>query len=159
MEILKGKGAVVTGAASGIGKAIATAFVEAGASVVLCDVNEKGLETVTRELGERAIGRVTDVSDENQVAAALRAARETFGSLDIVVNCAGFGAIAPDRVTGEKWRSVHAVTPARVLRRQACRARLMLEQGRSGVIINISPVQRAQPGEGQVVLCGEGRRR
>ena len=41
MEILKGKGAVVTGAASGFGKAIATAFVEAGASVLLCDVNAK----------------------------------------------------------------------------------------------------------------------
>ena len=65
MEILKGKGAVVTGAASGIGKAIATAFVGAGASVLLCDVNAKGLEIVTRELGERATGRVTDVSDEN----------------------------------------------------------------------------------------------
>ena len=44
MEILKGKGAVVTGAASGIGKAIATAFVEAGASVLLCDANEKGID-------------------------------------------------------------------------------------------------------------------
>ena len=61
MEILKGKGAVVTGAASGIGKAIATAFVEAGASVLLCDVNAKGLDAVARQLGDRAIGRVTDV--------------------------------------------------------------------------------------------------
>jgi NADP-dependent 3-hydroxy acid dehydrogenase YdfG len=71
MEILTGKGTVVTGAASGIGKAIATAFVEAGASVLLCDVSAEGLETATRELGERAIGRVTDVSDENQVEAAI----------------------------------------------------------------------------------------
>jgi NAD(P)-dependent dehydrogenase (short-subunit alcohol dehydrogenase family) len=47
MEILKGKGAVVTGAASGIGTAIATAFVEAGASVSLCDVNAKGVEIVS----------------------------------------------------------------------------------------------------------------
>jgi NAD(P)-dependent dehydrogenase (short-subunit alcohol dehydrogenase family) len=81
MEILKGKGAVVTGAASGIGKAIATAFVEAGASVLLCDVNAKGLETVTRELGERAIGRVTDVSDENQVEAAAKA------GVDMLTRC------------------------------------------------------------------------
>jgi NAD(P)-dependent dehydrogenase (short-subunit alcohol dehydrogenase family) len=50
MEILKGKGAVVTGAASGIGKAIATAFVEAGASVLLCVINAKGLDTVARQL-------------------------------------------------------------------------------------------------------------
>jgi NAD(P)-dependent dehydrogenase (short-subunit alcohol dehydrogenase family) len=47
VEILKGNGAVVTGAASGIGKAIATAFVEAGARVLLCDVNAKGVEIVS----------------------------------------------------------------------------------------------------------------
>ena len=95
METLKGKGAVVTGAASGIGKAIATAFIEAGASVLLCDRNADALDAAVRELGDRAIGRVTDVSDESQVEGAMRAAREAFGSLDIVVNCAGFGAIAP----------------------------------------------------------------
>ena len=95
MNLLKGKGAVVTGAASGIGKAIATAFVEEGASVLLCDLNATALENAARELGDRAIGRVTDVSDESQVEGAMRAAREAFGSLDIVVNCAGFGRHCP----------------------------------------------------------------
>ena len=95
MDMLQGKGAVVTGAASGIGKAIATAFLEAGAGVLLCDVNAQQLETVARALGDRAIGRVTDVSDEHQVEAAMRAAHDAFGSLDIVVNYAGFGVIMP----------------------------------------------------------------
>ena len=105
MDTLKGKGAVVTGAASGIGKAIATAFIEAGASVLLCDLNAKALDAVARELGDRAIGRVTDVSDESQVEGAMREARDAFGSLDIVVNCAGFGAIAPlTELTGEQWQ-------------------------------------------------------
>ena len=154
MEILKGKGAVVTGAASGIGKAIATAFVEAGASVFLCDVNAKGLEAVTRELGERAIGRVTDVSDENQVEAAMRAAREAFGSLDIVVNCAGFGAIMPlTELPAEKWRSVHAVTLGGVFYGVKHGARQMLEQGRPGVIINISSVNARQPMEANSAYC------
>jgi NAD(P)-dependent dehydrogenase (short-subunit alcohol dehydrogenase family) len=154
MEILKGKGAVVTGAASGIGKAIATAFVEAGANVLLCDVNAKGLETVTRELGERAIGRVTDVSDEDQVEAAMRAARETFGSLDIVVNCAGFGAIVPlTELPGEKWRSVHAVTLGGVFYGVKHGARQMLEQGRPGVIINISSVNARHPMEANAAYC------
>ena len=76
MNSLKGKGAVVTGAASGIGNAIATAFIEAGASVMLCDLNAKGLEAAAGKLGARALGRVTDVSDESQVEAAIRAARE-----------------------------------------------------------------------------------
>ena len=60
MNSLKGKGAVVTGAASGIGKAIATAFIQEGASVLLCDVNAQALDAAARELGTRAIVRVTD---------------------------------------------------------------------------------------------------
>ena len=77
MDILKDKGAVVTGAASGIGKAIAKAFIDAGASVLLCDRQlRKRLEAAACELGERAIGRLTDVSDESQVEGAMRAARE-----------------------------------------------------------------------------------
>ena len=55
MDFLKGKGTVVTGAASGIGKAIATAFIEAGASVLLCDLNATALDDAARELGDRAI--------------------------------------------------------------------------------------------------------
>ena len=154
MEVLRGKGAVVTGAASGIGKAIATAFIEAGASVLLCDLNAKGLDDTARELGSRAIGRVTDVSDESQVEGALRAARDAFGSVDIVVNCAGFGAISPlTELSAEKWKSVHAVTLGGVFYGVKHGARHMIEQGRPGVIINISSVNGQQPGEGQVAYC------
>ena len=154
MNLLKGKAAVVTGAASGIGKAIATAFVDAGASVLLCDLNAKALDDAARDLGNRAIGRVTDVSDESQVEGAMRAAREAFGSLDIVVNCAGFGAIAPlTELTGDKWKAVQAVTLGGVFYGVKHGARQMLEQGRPGVIINISSVNARQPGEGQVAYC------
>ncbi|MDL2409556.1 SDR family NAD(P)-dependent oxidoreductase [Rhizobium calliandrae] len=154
MNELKGKGAVVTGAASGIGKAIATAYIEAGASVVLCDLNAKALEEVSRELGGRAIGRVTDVSDEEQVEDALRAAHDTFGSLDIVVNCAGFGVITPlTELSADKWRSVQAVTLGGVFFGVKHGARIMIEQGRPGVIINISSVNARQAGEGQVAYC------
>lgn len=151
---LKNKGAVVTGGASGIGKAIATAFIEAGASVLICDINAKAIDAVVSELGDRAIGRVTDVSDESQVEDALREAREKFGSLDIVVNCAGFGAISPlTELSGEKWKSVHAVTLAGVFYGVKHAARIMIEQGHPGVIINISSVNGRQPGEGQVAYC------
>ena len=154
MTVLQGKGAVVTGAASGIGKAIAAAFIDAGASVVLCDLNAKALESAATELGERAIGRVTDVSDESQVEGAMRAAREAFGSLDIVVNCAGFGAIMPlTELPGEKWKAVQAVTLGGVFYGLKHGARLMLEQGRPGVIINISSVNGRQAGEGQAAYC------
>jgi NAD(P)-dependent dehydrogenase (short-subunit alcohol dehydrogenase family) len=151
---LKNKGAVVTGAASGIGKAIATAFIEAGASVLLCDLNAKALDDVTRELGDRARGRVTDVSDEIQVEGAMREAREIFGSLDVVVNCAGFGVISPlTELSGEKWKSVQAVTLGGVFYGVKHAARQMIDQGHPGVIINISSVNSRQPGEGQVAYC------
>jgi NAD(P)-dependent dehydrogenase (short-subunit alcohol dehydrogenase family) len=154
MDTLKGKGAVVTGAASGIGKAIATAFINAGASVLFCDRNGPALDAAASELGPRATGRITDVSDESQVEGAMRAAREAFGSLDIVVNCAGFGAIMPlTELPDEKWKAVQAVTLGGVFYGLKHGARLMLEQGRPGVIINISSVNGRQAGEGQAAYC------
>jgi NAD(P)-dependent dehydrogenase (short-subunit alcohol dehydrogenase family) len=154
MDTLKGKGAVVTGAASGIGKAIAAAFIAAGARVLLCDRDSPAVDTAARELGECAVSRVADVSDERQVEGALRAAREAFGSLDIVVNCAGFGAIMPlVELPDEKWKAVQAVTLGGVFYGLKHGARLMLEQGRPGVIINISSVNGRQAGEGQAAYC------
>jgi NAD(P)-dependent dehydrogenase (short-subunit alcohol dehydrogenase family) len=154
MNKLKGKGAVVTGAASGIGKAIAAAYIEAGAGVLLCDLNAEALNAAARELGDHAIGRVTDVSDESQVEGATREARDAFGSLDIVVNCAGFGVIAPlTELTADKWQAVQAVDLGGVFYGVKHGARQMLEQGRPGVIINISSVAGQQPGEGQVAYC------
>ena len=154
MNLLKDKGAVVTGAASGIGNAIATAFVKAGASVLLCDLNTELLNVAASALGKRAIGRVTDVSDESQVEAAMQAARAAFGTVDIVVNCAGFGAIAPlTELAGDKWKAVQAVTLGGVFYGVKHAARQMLDQGRPGVIINISSVNARQPGEGQVAYC------
>jgi NAD(P)-dependent dehydrogenase (short-subunit alcohol dehydrogenase family) len=125
MEMLQDKGAVVIGAASAIGRAIAWAFIDAGASVLLCDRNYRAVEVLAHQLSDRAIGRFTDLADERQVAAALHAARAAFGTVDIVVNCAGFGAMAPlNELTDQKWRSV--------------------------VIINISSVNERQPGAGPV---------
>src|SRR5246127_5506779 len=146
---LKNKGAVVTGGASGIGKAIATAFVEAGASVLICDLNATAIEAVVSELGDRARGRVTDVSDEAQVEAAWREACDEFRSLDVVVNNAGFGAImALTDLPAAKWNAVHAVTLSGVFYGVKHAARRMIEQGHPGVIINISSVNARQPGEG-----------
>jgi NAD(P)-dependent dehydrogenase (short-subunit alcohol dehydrogenase family) len=154
MNILKDKGAVVTGAASGIGKAIATAFIEAGAHVLLCDRNAEAVNAVASELGDHAIARVADVSDETQVDSTMRDARNTFGSLDIVVNCAGFGAIAPlTELSGDKWKAVLAVTLGGVFYGVKHGARQMLDQGHPGVIINISSVNGRQAGEGQVAYC------
>ena len=154
MGQMSSKVAVVTGAASGIGKAIAEAFVTAGAGVLLCDLNANALSDAASQLGERAIGHVTDVSDEMQVESAMDAALDAFGSLDVVVNCAGFGAIMPiTELSAEKWKSVQAVTLDGVFFGVKHGARRMLAQSRPGVIINISSVNAQEPGEGQAAYC------
>lgn len=81
--------AVVSGGASGLGYATAKRVVDAGGHAVLLDVNSKQGETSVASLGERAKFIQTDVSDEEAVRAAMRAANEFMGGITLVVNCAG----------------------------------------------------------------------
>lgn len=81
--------AIVTGAASGIGRATALALAQAGAAVVVADLNEDGAQTVAKQIearGQRARGQGVDVGDEAAVAAMVEAAVESFGGLDILHN-------------------------------------------------------------------------
>ena len=92
---LQGRRVAVTGAASGIGRAVARAFAGAGASVAALDINEAALRDLTSEIGGRAIG--CDVTDERAVAAAFDGIVENLGGLDLLVSNAGSadqGAIA-----------------------------------------------------------------
>jgi NAD(P)-dependent dehydrogenase (short-subunit alcohol dehydrogenase family) len=85
----RGQVALVTGASSGMGLATARAFAEAGAAVVLADINDEALRTATDELtsaGRQAIGVTCDVSDEAQVAAMVERADASFGRLDMAFN-------------------------------------------------------------------------
>ncbi len=89
---LKDKTAIVTGAASGFGEAIARRFAAEGASVLLCDINDESGEKVAASIGETgATARYVhaDVADDAQVAAMIEAAVSAFGGLDILVNNAG----------------------------------------------------------------------
>ena len=154
MQKLEKKVAVVTGAASGIGQAIATRFVEQGASVLLCDRNAEALQTTASQLGNKAVAHEADVANEGQVEAALRRAVDVFGGLHIVVNCAGFGHIAPlIELSGKDWDAVHSVTLSGVFFGVKHAARLMISQGGGGVILNVSSVNGQQPGEGQSAYC------
>jgi 3-oxoacyl-[acyl-carrier protein] reductase len=81
--------AIVTGSASGIGRAIATKLVEAGARVLIADRNLAGAETVAKALGARAVAASVDVSDEHAVACMVQACSDAFGDCTLLVNNAG----------------------------------------------------------------------
>jgi 3-oxoacyl-[acyl-carrier protein] reductase len=87
---LKGKVAIVTGAASGFGEGMAKRFAEEGAKVVVADLNTRGAERVASEIGENAIWTQTDVSQRSEIDEMVYAAQSEFGRIDIMVNNAGY---------------------------------------------------------------------
>lgn len=90
---IEGSVAIVTGAASGMGRATAHLFADEGAKVVILDVNQEGLNTVAAEItqaGGEVLAIAVDCSDQKAVTAAVEKAAEHFGRLDIIVNNAGF---------------------------------------------------------------------
>lgn len=91
MEV-RGAVALITGGASGLGLGAATRLVDAGAKVALVDINEERGAIAVSTLGDSAVFMVCDVSNPDDVEAAVRGTRETFGKIDILVNAAG---IAP----------------------------------------------------------------
>jgi 3-hydroxybutyrate dehydrogenase len=107
---LKGRGAVITGGGRGIGRAVARALAERGASVVVSARTTKEIESVAAELaaeGHTAHAVPCDVSDESSVGAMAAAAIEWLGSVDILVNNAGIAPSNPvKRVTLEEWNRV-----------------------------------------------------
>lgn len=147
---LEGKVALVTGAAQGIGEAIALAFAKFGASVAMCDRNADGLAYVSKEidgLGQRVVTGVLDVRDSDQVAAFVDDAVRALGHrVDVLVNNAGGGFLADfldvnakgqDALVRENFSSVtHFI--------RACVPHM--QQG--GSIINITSIEahRAAPG-------------
>ncbi len=113
MGRMEGKVAVVTGGATGIGRGIADAFVREGAAVVIANRSASTGEAAAqslRDVGGRAVFCRTDVSAEDDCHKAIQAAKEAFGGLDALVNCAGiFPRHNLEATTGEFWDSVMAI--------------------------------------------------
>lgn len=102
---LEGRRIVITGAASGIGKATAALFASEGASLALLDLDRRGVDDIAREAGGHAIS--ADVSDEESVAHAVTGAAAALGGIDGLVNCAGIMRIGPmAEVSAAAWRKV-----------------------------------------------------
>jgi NAD(P)-dependent dehydrogenase (short-subunit alcohol dehydrogenase family) len=108
MYDVNGKTAVVTGAASGMGLAMARSFADAGMAVVMADIEAARLQTAVDSLtaaGHRAIGVPTDVSSEAQIKALAEAALDTYGAVHVVCNNAGIGiGGAVDEMSLDDWR-------------------------------------------------------
>jgi len=137
-----GQVALVTGAGSGMGLSTARAFAEAGAAVVLADVNGDTLRSATAELqaaGHRVLGITCDVSDEAQVAAMVDRSVSTFGRLDMAFNNAGI-QVPPSDAADEPAETFDRVTAINLRGVWTCmkhELRQMREQG-SGAIVNCS---------------------
>jgi NAD(P)-dependent dehydrogenase (short-subunit alcohol dehydrogenase family) len=102
---LQGKIALITGAGSGIGKAAAAVFAEAGAKVAVLSDTESEINATASEIGANALAITADVSDPDQVESAVRKAVEHFGRLDVVYANAGINGIAApiDDLKPEEW--------------------------------------------------------
>lgn len=140
---LEGRKVLITGAASGIGKATAELFVREGAAVALLDVNPEGLEAVAAVLS--AASFPADVTDENAVAAAVRRAGEALGGLDGVANVAGIAMPSPIAATTlAAWNRVMAVNLTGPF--LVCREALpFLGQSEGATIVNVSSASGLMP--------------
>lgn len=137
-----GQVALVTGAASGMGLATAEAYTAAGAAVVLCDVNNNAVTAAADKLaasGAQVLPVTCDVSDEDQVAAAVTQAVATFGRLDMAFNNAGIQAPPSDAADelADNFDRVNAINLRGVWAAMKHELRHMRTQG-SGAIVNCS---------------------
>jgi 3-oxoacyl-[acyl-carrier protein] reductase len=137
---MNGRVAVVTGGGRGLGAAIAEELAARGAAVAVADLDAALAEATAQRLragGARATAHAADVSDPDQVGALFDAIIEAHGRVDVLVNNAGVGAVAPsDELTYEQWSRTLAVNLSGTFLCAQAAARHMLPAGR-GVIVNI----------------------
>lgn len=144
MMKLKEKVAIVTGAASGIGRAIAILYAKEGAKVAVADMNLEGAESTVSEIeanGGSAIAVLTNVSKEEDIQNLIDTTVNTYGTVDILVNNAGImdKMAAVGNVTDELWDRIFAINTTSVMR--ASRKVLPIFLAKSaGIIVNIASV-------------------
>ena len=150
-ERLKGKVAVITGAASGIGAATAKTYVEQGARVVLGDIQDLPTEALAASLGgsAHAVFRHCNVTNEAEVEALVEAAVSEFGQIDVMFNCAGIvGAVGPMSTTpADEWKLTIDIMINGVFYGMKHASRHMKEAG-SGSIISMSSTAGVMGGLG-----------
>jgi len=151
---LEGKVAIVTGAASGFGKAIATRFAEEGCRVLVADLNGEGAEAAAKDLkvGENAVSLSMDVTKEAHWEEAVKTVVEKWGKVDICVNNAGttYKNKPTLEVTAEDFDRVFNVNVRSIFLSVRAVVPQMQKQGNGGSIINVSSIGSTRPRPGLV---------
>jgi 3-hydroxybutyrate dehydrogenase len=158
---LKDKVAVVTGAASGIGKEIARAFAREGAKIVVADLNQQGADETALELGGagHALGVAMDVTNEEQVEAGIAKALAAFGQIDVLVSNAGIQTVFPiEDFPFAKWKQLLAIHLDGAFLTTRAVLRHMYNRGGGGSIIYMGSVhsKEASPLKAPYVTAKHG---
>ena len=144
MSTLDGKVALITGAASGIGKAIAELYAKNGAAVAICDINQQAADAVAAEINAangKAIGVAMDVTDEAAVDAGTDKVVAAFGHLDILISNAGVQIINPiDQFSYADWKKMLAIHLDGGFLTTRAALRHMYRGDRGGIVIYMGSV-------------------
>ena len=153
MGRVAGKVALVTGGASGIGRATAMMLSGEGAQVIVSDASDRDREGVISQVGASAIFMHHDVTDDNQWSQVMAVIRDRFGRLDILVNCAGITGIPgpqnPENTTLELWRRVMQVNVEGAFLGCQYAIGIMKDMG-GGAIVNVSSLAGITPTPGAI---------
>ncbi len=150
--LLENKVAIVTGAASGIGLAIAEKFLAEGAKVVLSDVSDA--KNVADKYGDKAMFYKCDVSQSAEVDALIKTAIDKFGGLDIMINNAGIATNgSASDTTDEVWHKTIEVNLSGVFYGLRAASKVMLANKTKGVIINTASIAGVVGFQGSLAYC------
>lgn len=152
MRRLEGRHALITGAARGIGRAFAKAYVAEGATVAIADIDMGRAEESAVEIGDGAYAVPLDVTDQASIDAAVAAVVDRHGRLDILINNAALFDMAPiAEITRQSYDRLYAVNVAGTLFTLQAAARQMMDQAQGGKIINMAS-QAGRRGEALVAI-------
>ncbi|WP_214711166.1 MULTISPECIES: SDR family oxidoreductase [unclassified Exiguobacterium] len=137
---LSGKVAIVTGAASGMGKSIAELYAKEGARVVVSDMNLDGAQAVVEGISGEAFAIQTDVTSEEALQQLFDETVKTFGQVDILVNNAGImdGMEPVGEISNDRWEKIFAVNTVSVMKSMRIAVDLFTKQGHGVIVNNIS---------------------
>ena len=149
---LKGKSALITGSARGIGRAFAEAYAREGATVAIADIDLQAAEKTAAGIGGAAYAVKLDVTDQASIEAAVKAVETRTGGLDILINNAALFDLAPvGEITKASYEKLFSVSVAGTLFMLQAAARSMIARGKGGRIINMAS-QAGRRGEPLVAV-------